>query len=188
MNDVTARVILQADIEMLMAAAARLNKQMRVAATTFLGSCVTLATILVGIANLAGKPDKVDLDKVYQSNKAFLGVAGCFLYALGIVLLLSYSRDRKHYVKIVTALNDLRKCGCDILSIEGEYATLWTHSRVSTWPGDSATTVTFIALSISTIAVLTGALFALSLPLAAIILVGALCFVTQSWLALTVSE
>lgn len=180
--------LLQADIGMLIAAAARINQRIRSAATTYIGVCVSLGTVIVAAANLMVEQGGQTLDTLYQANRVYLGVIGCFLYSVGVIHLLSFCRDRKHYVKIISALNDLRRHNCEHLKLGGEYATLWTNSTVRPWPGDSATTLTFVALTISTQVILIGALCALSLPWPAVSLAGLLLFVSQTYFALTVSE
>jgi hypothetical protein len=188
MNDETARVLLQADVEQLVAAAQRLNQRIRTAATTYLGICVSFGTVVVAIANLIADRDDLDLKALFETNRNFLGVAGCFLYGIGLLQLLSFARDRKHYVKILTALNDIRQQSSETLGIGGQYASLWTSSQISAWPGDSVTTMTFVALTISTICILTAALAAMSLPLAAIILLVGIGSIAQTYFAITVSE
>ena len=181
-------MLLQADIEMLVAAAARINQRIRSAAATYIGVTVSFGTVIVAAANLVADRSGEDLAALYKANQAYIGVTGCFLYGVGVIQLLSFCRDRKHYVKIISALNDLRRRNCDALKLEGEYASLWTNSKLLAWPGDSATTMTFLALTASTIMVLIGAMCALSLPPAAAVLVGLSALLSQTYFAFTVSE
>jgi hypothetical protein len=189
MNETTGHVLLKRDVQMLIDAATRINKRMRSTATTFLAMCVSLSTVVIAIANLtATKQGNFDLAEFYRANATFLGIIGCFLYLIGAMHLISFCRDRKHYVRIISALNDLRKRNCDCLNIQGLYASLWTGSVVATWPPDSATTLTLVALSLSTMLVLLGSLMAFGLGWQAFVPILVSCFIVQTMAASLVSE
>lgn len=172
---------------MLVAVAARLSERMRSSATTYLGACISLSTVIVAIANLAPRQE-TDLNELFQSNRDFLGIVGCFLYFIGVIRILAFCRDRKHYIRIINSFNDLRRHGCNCLAVDGQYAKLWTDSTVEPWPPDSVTTLTLLSLSLATAVVLIGSLWAFSLPWPAFSLILAICLLAQTITAIAVSK
>lgn len=132
MKEETAEKFFEADIGMLISAASRLNERMRSLATTYLGGCISLGTVVIAVANLVAQK-AADLSELYQSNRILLGILGCFLYAIGVMRLLSFCRARKHYIKIINTFNDLRRESSDLLGVSGDYADLWTDKMVETW-------------------------------------------------------
>jgi hypothetical protein len=103
----TCCILLKTDIDWLTSAATRLEQRLRFSAAKYLGGCISLATAIFGFGNLLARNAETDLPTLYESNKIYLGIIGIFLHLLGVVQLLSYARDRKHYIKIVNGINDL---------------------------------------------------------------------------------
>lgn len=163
MTEITARIVLEADLHMLASAAGRIQQRMRFWPTVYISGCISIATVIVAFANLAAEAGTARSLELSRENKQFLSIVGFFLYAIGVIQIASFARDRKHYVRILNCLNDLRQRSCEVLKIKGNYSSLWANQDIKVWPVDSTSTLSFASLLAVSMLLLISSLVALSL-------------------------
>lgn len=93
MDKNTGHILLKSDIDWLTNSATRLEQRLRSSAAKYVAGCISFAAVAVACGNLLSKDSEVNLSAIYESNKIFLGTVGVFLHLLGVVQLLSHSRD-----------------------------------------------------------------------------------------------
>lgn len=131
----TTDVLLAADLSQLATYAGRLEKRMRFSPAAY----IVFATTFSSAAALFPVTSS-------ELAPALRGPLLLLVGLLGSVQVVMFARDRKHYLRVVGAFNDIRRTLSGDLELPESYRTLWTGSPSVGWPPDSASTLTLLVL------------------------------------------
>ncbi len=134
------------DLSFLAESAHRLEDRLRSAPSNYLTICISAAGIVLALGNVLSTKGTASLEGLLDINGNYLFVLAFLLYGLGFLRIIAFGRDRKHYIIIISTLNDLRCIAAKDLKMEGKYSTLWIPYQPSMWPPDSSSTIAVITL------------------------------------------
>lgn len=140
MDEELAREIAVADFSGLTEHASGLRDSIAQAPERHVQLMLAAAAGIIALLELRSETADLPLKEALKKLDVLVGVVCGAVTVLGIASVGHMARCRLHYVKVIRAINAVRKTYSESLHMEADLKTVWTDSDVAVWPHDSAAT------------------------------------------------